>query len=532
MALRADTRYINGKIYTMREEGEYAEAFCVKDGKILAIGSNEEMKKIPVEYEIDFKQQIVFPGFIDTHQHTLAYAEGYAEVDLRGVKSVEEMLDLLREKADKTPEGHWVKGSGFNQQQFKESRLPTIEELDSVSTKHPILVSRYCMHVHVANSLALQIAGIDENTVPLIPDSIGKDNGGKLTGLLRESAVTPLLKSIPDLMPTMEEKKEAIYKAICEMNAYGITGFHPIQGKFVDAKEFIGIYQDLEREGRLNARVYVNFDEYPSFGIKTGFGNEKIKYGFFKIYADGSLGPRTAALTEEYSDDPGNYGLMNNTPKQIKELCKKAYDQDLQVGIHAIGDRGIEAAVDAMEACYYANPKENVRFRLIHCLCMRRDLIERLKKLPVVMDIQPRFTSNYNIWWSEERLGVERAKLSYAWKTLIDEGFILTGSSDSPVEPFDVMLGVYSVVCRQDLTGKPEGGWHPKERVSVYEALCMYTKNAAYASFEEDSKGTLEKGKFADFVVLEKDPFFVEPAEIRNIKVMETYLAGKKVYER
>lgn len=423
----AEKLYKNGKFYTMEQEGQAVEAVGVRDGKIVFTGTNEEAEKIESDEIIDIKGRAVFPGFIDCHQHTLAYARTTKEVNLVGTKSVQDILDRLKERAKVTPPGDWIKGSGFNHEEFDEVRIPTKEELDSVSKECPILISRYCMHVHAANSKALEIAGIDENFKPIVPDSVEYGADGKPNGILRESAVTPVLKSIPDLLPTPEDKKDALEVVCRDMNRYGITGIHPIQGKFVDADEYMNLYQELEEEGRLPVRVYLSFDEYPSFHMKTGFGNEKLRYGFYKIYSDGSLGSRNAALTEDYSDDPGNKGLLNHSPEEVMEMCQKAYDMDLQIGIHAIGDRGVEIALDALENCYRKNPKPNVRFRLIHGIVLRKDLIERIKKMPIIVDIQPRFTSNYNIWWSEDRLGPERIRYAYAWNTLIKEGIILTG---------------------------------------------------------------------------------------------------------
>ena len=305
----AEKLYKNGKFYTMEQEGQAVEAVGVRDGKIVFTGTNEEAEKIESDEIIDIKGRAVFPGFIDCHQHTLAYARTTKEVNLVGTKSVQDILDRLKERAKVTPPGDWIKGSGFNHEEFDEVRIPTKEELDSVSKECPILISRYCMHVHAANSKALEIAGIDENFKPIVPDSVEYGADGKPNGILRESAVTPVLKSIPDLLPTPEDKKDAL-EAVCrDMNRYGIIGIHPIQGKFVDADEYMNLYQELEEEGRLPVRVYLSFDEYPSFHMKTGFGNEKLRYGFYKIYSDGSLGSRNAALTEDYSDDPGNKGF-------------------------------------------------------------------------------------------------------------------------------------------------------------------------------------------------------------------------------
>ncbi len=516
MLFKADKKYMNGKIYSIRREDECFQAFCVKDGKFLAAGTNAQLADIPADEVIDLQGKCVLPGFIDCHQHTLEYAKTQVEVDLRAASSKEELLKVLKARAKRSKPGQWIKGSGFDHEKFPDKQLPTAQDLDAVSRVNPIIISRYCVHFHVANTLAMTMAGITDNPA----------------GLLKESAVTPVMDIIPDLLLSDEDKKDGVEKAIAQMNSCGITGIHATEATISRVKEYLNVYQDLEAEGRLGARVYFCPDDYPGFGMKTGFGNEKIRYGFYKMFADGSLGPRTAALTQCYSDMPGNFGILTNSQEQVMEKMKKACAMGLQVGIHAIGDKGIEVAVTAMEECCRTYPEKDMRFRLIHGMCMRPDLIERIRKLPVIIDIQPGFTSNKNIWWSEDRLGPERVKYAYAWKTLIDRGILLTGSSDTPVENFAPLHGIYSVVCRQDLTGKPEGGWMPWERVSVYEAICMYTKNAAFASFEDDIKGTIEPGKLADYVILGKDPFEVSGLALRDIPVLETCLGGIAVYKR
>lgn len=516
MNLIADIKYINGKIYTLKNEGDCAEAFCVKDGKILAVGSNDELSDIDADKVVNLQGKTVLPGFIDCHQHALEYARTKVEVDLRGTSSKEELLGRLKERVEEVGDGAWIKGSGFDHEKFPDKQFPTAKELDNVSTKNPIVISRYCVHFHVANTMAMKMAGIT-----------GCENG-----LLRESAVTPIMNMIPDMLPRLEDKKAAMKKAIAEMNKCGITGIHVTEAPISKVYEDFKVYQHLERENALNARVYFCPASFPAYGMETGFGNDMLRYGFHKMFVDGSLGPRTAALSEPYTDMPDNMGVMTNSLEQVKSEMKEAYDRGLQIGIHAIGDKGIETAVEAMEECYTTNPRKDIRFRLIHGMCMRPDLISRIKKLPIIIDIQPSFTSNSNIWWSEDRLGPERIKYAYAWRTLMDEGIILTGSSDTPVEDFNPLLGIYSVVCRQDRTGKPEGGWMPHQRVSVYEAACMYTKNAAYASYEEKIKGTIEPGKLADYVILEEDIFKIDPLRIKDVCVVETCLGGKTVYHQ
>jgi len=527
--MRAEKSFVNGNIYTMENEKSICEAFSVYDGKIVACGVTEDILKEDAAEVIDLQGKTVLPGFIDAHQHILSYTRGLQAVNLRAVTSWREAKEKLKERAAVTPAGKWVKGTCFNHENWDDPTLPTKEELDDITKNHPLLISRYCMHVHVANSQALQIGGITKGFKPTAEHSVGLDENGNPTGILWENAVTPILQAIPDPLASYEAKKEAIAAVIKDMNRYGITGAHPIQGKFCDAEEFIGIYQKLNKENKLPIRIYISFDEYPCFDMKTGFGDHKIKYGFYKIYSDGSLGSRAAALFEPYSDMPSMTGVLNYSQEEITAMCRKAYDMDIQIAIHAIGDRGLDIALKAIEKVYFANPKKDVRFRLVHVMCLNEDMIARMKKLPVVLDIQPKFVSS-NVKWSEDRLGPARVKYSYPWRRLIDEGFILTGSSDLPVEPYNPFLGIYAITTRKDLQGYPEGGWYPEQRVTTYEAITMYTKNAAYASFEENIKGTITKGKLADFIVLDRDPFATNPDELKNVVVEKTFLGGEEVF--
>jgi len=526
----ADKIFYNGTIYTMTSETSQCQAFAVRDGKIAAVGTNEQILNIDASEKINLNGKIVFPGFIDAHMHLLHFAESLSNVDLRGCTSITEVQARLRCKVKETPPGTWIRGTGFDHEIFDIPILPTKKDLDSISTLHPILISRYCMHIFIANSLALKIANTGHNGEPA--DTLQKNSSGEYSGILRESGASPVLNKIPRPYPTYDSVKDAMAKACKLLSAAGLTGAHPIQGKSCDAEEYIKIYQDLDKENRLPLRVYVSFDEYPTLGIKTGFGNDKVKYGFYKIYSDGSLGSRDAALFEPYSDDPKNTGVLNHTQQEMINLCQKAYDMDLQIGIHAIGDKGLDYALTSLETIYKANPKPDQRFRIIHAMCCNMDLLERLKKLNPILDIQPAFMSNKNIDWSIDRLGPERITWSYPWKTYIKNGLTLTGSSDLPVESYSPLWGIFSIVNRQAADGHPKGGWRPEERVSVYEALCMYTKNAAYASFEENIKGTLENGKFADFVILSDNPYTVEPFAIKDIQVEATYLSGNTMYQK
>lgn len=320
-------------------------------------------------------------------------------------------------------------------------------------------------------------------------------------------------------------------RACHELNSHGLTGVHAIQGVHCNLPEYTDMYQDLKDEGRLTVRVCLGYDELPNCSIRTGLGDDMVRYGFYKLYVDGNMGGRTALLCEPYSDDPTQTGIPNYTQEELDAKVKAGYERNIQVGAHVIGDKAAEMLTTAIERAYYANPKEGPRFRMIHMSLLNEDIIRRIKSLPVVLDIQPMFVST-NVRWSESRVGHERSKYHYCWRTLLDNQMILTAGSDSPCESYDPMDGVYAITTRQGMDGYPEGGWFPEERVTVYEALKMYTKNAAYVSLEGDKKGTIEAGKLADFVILDTDVFRTAPEKIKDIRVVKTYLGGKLVYER
>lgn len=523
----ADVIFYNGKIFTMVDEHDICNAIAMYDGKIIATGTDEKICSLEATTKINLEGKCVFPGFTDTHQHLLAYAKSLLYIQLAGCRSIEEVQSRIRARAQQAPKGTWLFGRGFDQELFGDKKMFTKKELDEVSTEHPILVTRYCGHISVANSFALTIAkvgthGEEEGT-------LDRDESGELNGILRESdAVASLTKLIP--VDDYETLKGAVAKACYHHVAVGVTGVHTV-GIHAN-QESVGMYQELEEEGRLPLRINISSDQYPNLGIQTGFGNEKIKIGYYKAFTDGSLGSRNAALFSDYSDDPGNKGILIHTQEELNEQCRKAYESGLQLGVHAIGDRGIEVALNAFEYASAEHPRKDPRFRLIHAMCCNAELLERMKRLKVVVDIQPPFISNTNIDWSLDRLGPDRIAWSYPWKTYIDNGLLLTGSSDSPVEGFNPIWGVFSIVNRKAGDGHPDGGFQPQECVSVYEAISMYTKNAAYASFEEHIKGTLEVGKLGDFVVLSDNPYDVNPFDIQKIIVEKTYLAGEKVFDR
>lgn len=528
------TAYINGKIYTMKAQGDVCSAFVVENGRFLFCGTDQEARLIAKGGDVvDLHQAPILPGMIDTHQHLFAYARDRLKLDLKKADSLEGLLEQIRRRAEKTPDGQWILGVGFDHERFNDRReLPTKEELDRVCPNNPLMITRYCLHVNVANTLALKAGGIGPGFQPKVAGTVEFGPDGQPTGTLRDAAAADVAALIPDPLATLEGKKDAVEAACRELNSHGLTGVHAIQGLHCNLPEYTDVYQDLADEGRLTARVFLGFDRLPGCSIRTGLGDEMVKYGFYKLYVDGNMGGRTALLTAPYEDDPGTCGIPNYTQEELDAQVKRAYDLHIQVGAHVIGDRAAEMLTTAIERARADRPNTDPRcFRMIHMSLLNKSVVDRIAKLPVVVDIQPMFVST-NVRWSESRVGHERAKFHYCWRTLLDHGMILTAGSDSPCESYDPMHGVYAIVTRRGMDGYPQNGWFPEERVTVYEAVSMYTCNAAYVSYEEEIKGTIEPGKLADFVILNSDIFQTEPEKIKDILVNKTYLGGKLVYER
>ena len=515
----------------MEEEGSRCEAFVVKDGKFAFCGSSEEAAAAADEV-IDLKGANVLPGLIDSHHHLYAYACILGSLTLDHVKSMQELKDTLREYSKHVPKGEWIFGFGFENEAFTDDkRLPTKEILDEACPDHPVLINRWCMHFFSANSLALKAAGIDRDFVPEVEGTVIFGEDGEPTGVLSDSSAQKVSDLVPPSFSTIEKRMDAVENAIKKLNEKGLTGVHPVQGRHVDLMEYMNVYQELDLEGRLNIRVYLGYDELPNMDLRSGLGDEMVKYGYYKLFLDGAFGGHTAAMIEPYSDDPGNTGVLNYTQEELNDLICEAGRRHLQTGVHVIGDKAGEMLITAIET---AKDKgflsEDARFRMIHLQLLNEDMIARVKKLPVVVDTQPVFIHT-DMRWIEDRVGEERMKYMNPWKRLIDEGMILTAGSDSPGADFDPWLGMFAAVNRTSADGFPEGGSHMEHALSVYEALCMYTKNAAYASFEEDIKGSIREGKLADFIIVDRDIFKCPATELKDVKVLSTFLGGRNVFE-
>ncbi|WP_338961332.1 amidohydrolase [Fusobacterium nucleatum] len=537
-----DKLFINGEIYSMKKEGEKFQSLGVKDGKITFLGTDEEAKNVSSKELIDLKGKMMIPGMADAHLHLYAYCQNLTFVDLSKVHNIDEMINLMKEKVKNVKKGDWVKGVNFDQSKWKENRFPTLEEMDSISKDNPVIIKRCCLHAVVANSKALKIAGIGKNYQAGSGGIVELDKDSMPNGILREQSTKVFDDILPDPLKDIEVQKKIMQDVLNDMSSKGITTIHTYAAKIWQYNEDINIYKNFEKEGKLPLRVTVCIDELfePEILTKEKLNNpyRKVQLGAYKIFSDGSMGSRSAALKKPYSDDPQNSGFMLFTQEELNNKILTGYEHGLQPAIHAIGDRALDMTLAAIEYTLKTTKekgmtdeeqKNRLPFRIIHVQMIDDDLLERMKKLPLVLDIQPIFLCT-DLHWIEDRIGKERLKGSFALKTMEKAGLIQTGGSDCPVETYEPLKGIYAAVTRQDMEGYPIEGFLPEERLSVYEALCMYTKNVPYATGQESVLGTLEIGKFADLTVLEKNLFKIDKKEIKDVKVEQTYVAGNCVF--
>ena len=537
-----DKLFINGEIYSMKKEGEKFQSLGIKDGKITFLGTDEEAKNLSSKELINLKGKMMIPGMADAHLHLYAYCQNLTFVDLSKVHNINEMINLMKEKIKNVKKGDWVKGVNFDQSKWKENRFPTLEEMDSISKDNPIIIKRCCLHAVVANSKALEMASIGKNYQAGSGGIVELDKDGMPNGILREQSTKVFDDILPDPLKNIEVQKRIMQDVLNDMSSKGITTIHTYAAKIWQYNEDISIYKNFEKEGKLPLRVTVCIDELfePEILTKEKLNNpyRKVQLGAYKIFSDGSMGSRSAALKEPYSDDPKNSGFMLFTQEELNNKILTGYEHGLQPAIHAIGDRALDMTLSAIEYTLKTTKekgmtdeeqKKRLPFRIIHVQMIDDDLLERMKKLPLVLDIQPIFLCT-DLHWIEDRIGKERLKGSFALKTMEKAGLIQTGGSDCPVETYEPLKGIYAAVTRQDMEGYPTEGFLPEERLSVYEALCMYTKNVPYATGQESVLGTLEIGKFADLTVLEKNLFKIDKKEIKDVKVEQTYVAGNCVF--
>jgi len=535
------TAFVNANVITIDAAKPRAEAFLVEDGKFQKVGGREEvLAAAGAEAEVvDLGGKTVVPGFNDSHLHLLNFAYSRTKIGLYGTNSIAE----IQEKAAKWLEerkpapGTWVSAAGWNHYSFKEGRMLNKGDLDQISTEHPMIFTRVCEHTVVVNSKALELIGIDDSTPDPESGAIERDADGHATGVLKETARYLAYSKVPD--KSVADIKEMLMDAIDYVSKLGITSvqtddFETFSSK--NWKNIIQAYQELEAEGQLKVRVYEQcllpqidrFKEFLAAGYKTGVGTDMFKIGPLKLLTDGSIGPRTAFLTEPYSDDPGNRGISVFTQEELDELVCTAQANGMQVVCHGIGDGAMTMILNAYEKAQKEHPLKDARNGIIHVQITTKEIVERMLKDDVVAYGEP-VCVGADMHCVEDRVGKERMKESYIYRTMNEMGLKVPLSSDCPVDSVNPIDSAYIAVNRKDLNGWPEGGWYPEERMTIDQVLKGFTLDSAYAQFQEGVKGSVEEGKYADFAVLSGDPTAIDPEQLRSISCVATYLGGKKV---
>ncbi|MEX2355868.1 MAG: amidohydrolase [Thermaerobacterales bacterium] len=527
---------INGSIMTMDEREPEAQAVLAHGESIVMIGQNDTVKaEAPAGATVvDLAGRTVTPGLIDSHLHLFRYGETLAQVDLGGTRTLDDFLQRLARDVAARPAGAWVSGRGWDQDRLAERRYPTRHDLDRVTAEHPVLLIRVCGHAAVANSMALRMAGVNAATADPPGGQIDRDpQTGEPTGVLRERATDLVRRHIPE--DDFATRKQALKGGIERALAAGLTGVHSQdvweEGDFDQIRR---LYGTLRREGTaLRVFELVGVNDMASVraeGLRTGDGDPYFKVGPIKVFADGSLGASTAALIDPYSDGDQS-GLLIYPEEQLTALIAEAHDAGFQVAVHAIGDRGAELTLAGFARAQQRHRRCDPRHRLVHCQIMQPEQWARMREPGVIGDIQPKFVTS-DLHWTDDRVGPQRARHAYAWRSLLAAGVHAAGGSDAPVEPIEPMQGIYAAVTRSDLDGCPAGGWHPEQCLAVTAALHLFTRGAAYAAFEEDHKGMVAPGYLADLVVWPQDPRRLPPADLKDLRPDLTILGGRIAYRR
>lgn len=520
--------WLNGKIYTVDEKQKWAEAIVTERNKIVFVGSNKDAKSFAGnDYEeFDFQNKLVLPGFIDSHVHFMIGGLSLTKLDLRNAKSKEQFRKEVKEYSYSNS-SEWILGGNWNHLQFDQKVLPSKEWLDDITNK-PVYLTRVDIHTALVNNAALDIAGINKDTPDPEGGQILRDLNGEPTGILKDTAMKLVSNLIP--APTEDEYYDALLTAQNESLRNGITSVHDItEDKFY--KIYQKFYEDNKLRTRLNCiHLIQELDLLIERNLFSKSGNNFIRTGAVKAFADGSLGSNTAWFFEPYNDDPTTTGLPTDymTKGQFKKWAILADKHKIQLAVHAIGDRAISEVLDVFEEIVEINPKWERRFRIEHVQHIREKDIERMKKLNVIASMQPSQLYDDGVW-AEEKIGKERLKGTHAVKTLLDNGIKVCLGSDWTVTPLNVIHGIDIAVNRKTKDGANPEGWIPEEKISVEQAVKAYTLDAAYASFEENIKGSIEVGKLADFVVLSENIFEIPSKEIQNVNVVNTIFDGEYV---
>jgi predicted amidohydrolase YtcJ len=533
VAATARTLLANATVIALDPSTPQADAIGVEGERIAWVGDRRDVDEAfgGVYREVDLNGATIVPGFIDAHHHLMTLGFWMSQVDCAAptVSSVPEIVEAVHARAQVTAPREWILGRGYDDNKLKERRHLTRWDIDPASEGHPVMIRNVSGHMSVANSMALDLAGITRDTPDPFGGCIQRNGDGEPTGLLQERAQD--LLGLPFLPPDKDKLRDYLHLAGSAYLAAGVTSGH--EAGIFSPPEF-SVLQDAWADGTLALRTYMMIrtaflSALENVGFHSGFGDDRLRVGSIKVISDGSLIGRTAAVCRPYdgSEHEGDLGLTMFTQEELDDIVWRSHSAGWQVAVHAIGDRAIDMCLDAYEAALRRAPRPDHRHRIEHCGVMRPDIIDRMARLGVIPVGQPPFISEFGDGFLEH-LGRERCQLTYPLKSLLRAGVLAVGSSDSPVSSFEPLIGVQAAVTERTASGAP---FAPNEALTVEEALTIYTRNAAYAAFDEHKKGTITKGKYADFAVLGRDPRLEPPETIAKIPVLATVRGGQFVYE-
>jgi predicted amidohydrolase YtcJ len=530
--MRADLVLDNGVIYTMDERTPRASAVAIAGNRVLALGDDADMRELlsPRGEAIDLRGRVVVPGFVDSHIHLMEYARRLRHIDLAEVPTLNEALARVAARAAQTPPGEWLLGGGWDRNLWPGGAFPTRNDLDTVAPQHPVVLRSKDCHVIWLNSRALAQVGITAQTPDPAGGEIERDAAGEPTGILKEKAVELAEQAIA--RPPMETLLAALEEGVVNAQRAGLVGIHDCE----DGEAFAA-FQILHRQGKLGLRVLMhipveNLEAAIRLGLHSGFGDDFLRVGGMKIFADGALGSRTAAMIEPYAGAPDNRGIVVTPPDELRRLVSCAHQSGLSVAVHAIGDAANRAVLDALSTVA-GQPRmataPALPHRIEHVQLLHPADVPRLAELGVVASMQPVHATS-DMEMADVHWGA-RSEWAYAWRSLLRAGTALAFGSDCPVESLNPLRGIHAAVTRRRPDGSPgEEGWYPAQRLTVAEAVRAYTCGAAYAAGQEGITGSITPGKLADLVVLSRDIFTCDPMEILDTEVVATVLDGRFVY--
>jgi len=530
----ADLIITHANVWTADDAHPKAEAVAVLGDRIVAVGLNAEVLlwRGPETKMIDAGGKLLLPGFNDAHVHFIDGGRQLDSVQLNDATSTDELVRRVGEQAKKTPKGEWILGGDWDETKWTPPNLPTRQMIDPVTPDNPVLISRYDGHSVLANSMALQLAGITSKTPDPPGGTIVRDAEGNPTGDLKDAAMGLADKVVPPL--SHDQRMRAAKRALEHAASLGVTSVQHMVADYGD----IAVYAELLQNGELTTRIYAaplitGVDDQAKIGIRHAFGGPYLRIGAVKAFADGSLGSRTAYFFEPFSDEPNNHGLLSDEMQPLslmRDRMMKADAAGIQICTHAIGDQAISMVLDLYTDVVKAHHGAERRFRIEHAQHMAEKDFARFAQLDVIASVQP-YHAIDDGRWAEARIGRDRASRTYAFRTFLNHGVHLAFGTDWDVAPLNPMLGIYAAVTRATLDGKNPNGWFPEQKLTVEESVRAYTMGSAYAEFQEKEKGSITPGKLADMVLLSDDIFSIDPVKIRDVKALKTIVGGKVIWD-